>query len=363
MPAGKYSSDDDCEWFEGGFAVVCESAGKSPAGTPTKGVGIIGYSTEEKAYTYYGIDNTGMVPTTVAKGTMQGDVLTFTDESKFGGQLVKSRYTLTITGPKSYNFKWEMQGPDGNWMALMQGHLQEVICAHRLYSQQSAGCQSRRFVRAHTDCVGHLTPSRKQARVHTGSTLHKNRHRFLVTGLIMGAYLMVRRELYSKPASQLRARPRRRDWLRNVSDPRCCALAVSARAEGRPPLLARAHCTGLLDSHSFDRRSLPYGECARVEFLAVAGVGGGGERVRPTCWFAAVLLDHVDAHSAGRESPARGGRARSSSRPCTPPSQKETAQRSMVAHGMFVYHARSYSMICQVWHTSGTPISCLFMTS
>jgi len=121
MPAGKYSSEDDCEWFEGGFAVICKSDGKSPTGSPTKGIGIIGYSTEEKAYTYYGVDNSGMVPTTVAKGNYQGDVLTFTDEAKYGGQLIKSRYTLTITGPKSYTFKWEMQGPDGNWNALMQG--------------------------------------------------------------------------------------------------------------------------------------------------------------------------------------------------------------------------------------------------
>jgi len=121
MPAGKYSSDDECKWFEGGFAVICESEGKSPAGTPTRSVGIIGYSSEEKTYTYYGVDNSGMVPTTVAKGTVQGDAWTFSDESRFGGQLIKSRYTLTITGPKSYNFKWEMQGPDGNWNALMQG--------------------------------------------------------------------------------------------------------------------------------------------------------------------------------------------------------------------------------------------------
>jgi hypothetical protein len=121
MPAGKYSSEDDCEWFEGGFAVICKADGKSPTGSPTKSIGIIGYSNEEKAYTYYGVDNSGMVPATVAKGSIQGDVWTFSDEAKFGGQLIKSRYTMTITGPKSYNFKWEVQGPDGNWNAVMQG--------------------------------------------------------------------------------------------------------------------------------------------------------------------------------------------------------------------------------------------------
>lgn len=120
MPAGKYTSEDECEWFQGGFAVVCKSEGKGPQGE-IKSVGIMGYSTEEKTYTYYGIDSNGMMPTSVAKGTVSGDTWTYTDESKYGGQLVKSRYTIKQLSPASYSFMWEMQGPDGKWMALMQG--------------------------------------------------------------------------------------------------------------------------------------------------------------------------------------------------------------------------------------------------
>ena len=58
-PGGKVTATDNCEWFEGGFSVVCKSEGKSPAG-PTKGMGIMSYNTEEKAYTYYGLDNSPM---------------------------------------------------------------------------------------------------------------------------------------------------------------------------------------------------------------------------------------------------------------------------------------------------------------
>src|SRR6266508_3873092 len=50
-PGGKMTASDTCEWFQGGFAVVCHSEGTGPTG-PTKGIGIMGYSLEEKKYTY-----------------------------------------------------------------------------------------------------------------------------------------------------------------------------------------------------------------------------------------------------------------------------------------------------------------------
>lgn len=120
MPAGKYTSEDECEWFEGGFAVVCESEGSGPMGK-TKGLALMGYNTEDKVYTYYGVDNSGMVMSTVAKGTVEGDTWTYTDEGKMGGKLIKSRYTLKQASPTEYSFKWEMQGDDGKWATLMEG--------------------------------------------------------------------------------------------------------------------------------------------------------------------------------------------------------------------------------------------------
>ena len=58
-PGGKITASDTCEWFQGGFAVVCHSQGTGPAG-PAKSIGIMGYSPEEKKYTYFGLDNTAM---------------------------------------------------------------------------------------------------------------------------------------------------------------------------------------------------------------------------------------------------------------------------------------------------------------
>jgi hypothetical protein len=120
MPPGKYTTKDDCAWFHGGFALVCHTEGSGPMGA-MKSVGIMGYNAEDKIYTYYGIDSSGMTPTVVSRGSVQGDTWVYTDESKMGGKLVKSRYTMKTLSPTAYTIKWEMQGPDGTWSALMEG--------------------------------------------------------------------------------------------------------------------------------------------------------------------------------------------------------------------------------------------------
>jgi hypothetical protein len=119
-PGGKMSGRDHCEWFEGKFAVVCHSEGSSPMGA-MKSLGILGYSAEDGTYTYYGTDNSGMTMTTVAKGTVENDTWTYTDESKMGGMTIKSRYTMKVLSPSEYTFKWEMLGEDGEWLTAAEG--------------------------------------------------------------------------------------------------------------------------------------------------------------------------------------------------------------------------------------------------
>jgi len=117
-PGGKMTSTDNCEWFDGHFAVICHSEGKSPMGS-FKGLGILSYSPEEKVYTYYSVDNAGMTMATVPHGTVQGNTWTYTDDSMMGGKKVKSRVTIKEESPTAYTFTMEMQGPDGKWMPMM----------------------------------------------------------------------------------------------------------------------------------------------------------------------------------------------------------------------------------------------------
>ena len=118
-PGGKMTTTDDCQWFEGHFSVICNSTGQSPMG-PGKSMGILGYSTEDKVYTYYGVDNSGMTMASVPKGTLQGKTWIYNDESIMGGQKVKTRVTIKELSPTSYSFLMEAQSPDGKWAPMME---------------------------------------------------------------------------------------------------------------------------------------------------------------------------------------------------------------------------------------------------
>jgi hypothetical protein len=125
-PGGKMSGKDTCEWYDGRFAVICRSESKSPMGA-SKSIGILSYSPEEKVYTYYATDSSGMMTmTSVPKGTVKGDTWTYLDEGLMGGQKVKSRVTIKELSPKSYTFTMELQGPDGKWAPMMQSTLTKV---------------------------------------------------------------------------------------------------------------------------------------------------------------------------------------------------------------------------------------------
>lgn len=118
-PGGKVTGTETCEWFAGNFSVVCRSEGTSPMG-PMKSLGIMGYAADEKVYTFYGTDNMGMNSGTVARGSVQGDTWTFTDEAMMMGQKIKSRWVMKVSSPTSYTFRWEME-QGGKWATVMDG--------------------------------------------------------------------------------------------------------------------------------------------------------------------------------------------------------------------------------------------------
>lgn len=118
-PGGKTSMTDTCEWFEGGFAVICRSEGRTPMG-PNKALAVMSYSTEEKVYTYYAVDNSGMTMASVPRGTRTGDTWNYTDEGMMGGKKFKMRVMLKEVSPTEYTFKMEMLGDTGAWMPVME---------------------------------------------------------------------------------------------------------------------------------------------------------------------------------------------------------------------------------------------------
>jgi hypothetical protein len=117
-PGGKMTSTDNCSWFDGEYAVVCKSTGKSPMG-PVKGLGVMSYAPEDKQYTYFSVDNMGMGGH--ATGQVENDVWTYTDETKMGGRTFKGRYTMSDVKPDSYSFRYEMSEDGTTWKTVMDG--------------------------------------------------------------------------------------------------------------------------------------------------------------------------------------------------------------------------------------------------
>lgn len=117
-PGGKLSSVDNCEWFAGGFQLVCRGQGSGVMGTMTT-LGVIAYNPTEKTYTFYGIDSTGM--TDYSKGKKSGNTWTFTSKSEMNGKAFQSRYSMVEGSPTAYTYKWEMSEDGTKWTTVMEG--------------------------------------------------------------------------------------------------------------------------------------------------------------------------------------------------------------------------------------------------
>ena len=109
---------DKCEWFPGGFQVVCHTTGKGPMG-PMHGLGILSYNPMKKAYTYYGIDNMGMAEE--SKGNVDGNIWVYTSDEKMVRQDRPRPLFHGHVLADSYTFKYETSEDGQNWIVNMEG--------------------------------------------------------------------------------------------------------------------------------------------------------------------------------------------------------------------------------------------------
>lgn len=115
---GKMTESQKCEWMDGGFFVVCHADFKSSMGNGT-GVSVMGYSTDDKIYTYR--EFTSMGEFMESKGAVDGDTWTWTSDEKTGGMTMKGRFTMKWTAPTSYTFTYDMSQDGTKWMTVMDG--------------------------------------------------------------------------------------------------------------------------------------------------------------------------------------------------------------------------------------------------
>ena len=67
-PGGRMTENEKCEWMEGGFYLVCHSDFKSSMGNGV-GLSVMGYSTDDKAYTYREFSSAGEFVDSRARST------------------------------------------------------------------------------------------------------------------------------------------------------------------------------------------------------------------------------------------------------------------------------------------------------
>jgi len=122
-PAGKFSGTESCEWFAGGFHVVCRIESTGPEGRMTE-LEILAYDAEAKAYTYYSISSRGWSDT--SKGSLTGNTWTWVWDDRVAGKPAKFRETVEQLSPTSDTFKTEYSVASGPWTVFLEGKSTKV---------------------------------------------------------------------------------------------------------------------------------------------------------------------------------------------------------------------------------------------
>jgi len=118
-PGGKVTENEKCDWMEGNFYLVCHVDFKSNTMGNGTEISIMGYSADDKAYTYRAFNSWGEFAD--AKGTIDGNTWTWTSDQKMGSTVVKSRFTMKITSPTAYDFSYEISQDGTKWTNVMDG--------------------------------------------------------------------------------------------------------------------------------------------------------------------------------------------------------------------------------------------------
>jgi hypothetical protein len=122
-PGGKSTITDKCEWMSGGFFLLMHSDGTGPMG-PIHSLGVVGYDTNNKVYTYHAFDNMGMAISST--GTVTGDTWNWKSEEKVGTTTTSVRVTVKEVSPTSYTFKLEMSQNGGAWATMSEAKSTKV---------------------------------------------------------------------------------------------------------------------------------------------------------------------------------------------------------------------------------------------
>ncbi len=118
MGAGaKFTVSETCEWFAGGFHLICRAEGEAPLGTFTQQA-IIAYDPTDETYTYYETHSSGA--SLLSRGSVSGAVWRWSAETTVQGKRMKGRTTTTELTPTSYVARYETAVEGGPWTIVWE---------------------------------------------------------------------------------------------------------------------------------------------------------------------------------------------------------------------------------------------------
>jgi hypothetical protein len=123
-PAGKLSSTTTCEWFAGGFHLVCRGEERGPTGKRTF-LNIRGYDEKTKAYTEYSISDLGESEYN-AGGSIAGNQRSFDIDLDMDGKPIKLRYLEVQVSPTLFTYRAEASIDAGPWTVIAEGKVTKV---------------------------------------------------------------------------------------------------------------------------------------------------------------------------------------------------------------------------------------------
>ena len=125
-PAGKLSSTMTCDWFAGGFHLVCRGEERGPTGKRTF-LNILAYDEKAKAYTEYGISSLGESEYSTG-GSIVGNKRTFVKDldSDVEGKRTKLTYTELQVSPTLYTYQAEASINGGPSTVIAEGKITKV---------------------------------------------------------------------------------------------------------------------------------------------------------------------------------------------------------------------------------------------
>jgi len=125
-PAGKLSSTMTCDWFAGGFHLVCRGEERGPTGKRTF-LNILAYDEKAKAYTEYGISSLGESEYSTG-GSIVGNKRTFVKDLDSGveGKHTKLTYTEVQVSPTLYTYQAEASINGGPSTVIAEGKITKV---------------------------------------------------------------------------------------------------------------------------------------------------------------------------------------------------------------------------------------------